>query len=149
MLTRILRAATAVLVLILPAHVLQAQDCVLEYQRADNMWAAFGRPDGALGTETISLKAGESRVFVTDWKYEKTRNDGSNFYGSHLRVATSKGRIPTTVEVVSASATVESMLGNVLEMVRKIAWNRAAVTGKLNSARQYRADLAVVRCPQA
>jgi hypothetical protein len=149
MLTRSIRAAAAALVLLVPVGALRAQDCVLEYQRADNMWAAFGRPDGTLGTETISLKAGESRVFVTDWKYEKTRNDGANFYGSHLRVATSKGRLPTTVEVVSASATVESMLGNVLEMVQKIAWNRALVGGKVGSARLYRADLAVVRCPKA
>ena len=113
------------------------------------MWAAFGRPDGTLGTETISLNAGESRVFVTDWKYEKTRNDGKNFYGSHLRVATSKGRLPTTVEVVSATATVESMLGNILDMAQKLAWNRALVSMKALTNRLYRADLAVVRCPKA
>ena len=28
-----------------------AQECRIEYQRADNMWAAAGRPDGQLGTE--------------------------------------------------------------------------------------------------
>jgi hypothetical protein len=146
--TRILRAAMTALILLAPSGVLRAQDCVLEYQRADNMWAAFGRPDGTLGTETISLKAGESRVFVTDWKYEKTRNDGTNFYGSHLRLATSKGRVPATVEVVSGSATVESMLGNILDMVQKLAWNRALVGMKLGSTRLYRSDLAVVRCPK-
>ena len=147
MLIRLLGAATAAVILLVPARVLRAQDCVLEYQRADNMWAAFGRPDGPLGIETISLKAGESRVFVTDWKYEKTRNDGTNFYGSHLRVATSKGSVPAIIEVVSASATVESMVGNVLDMVQKLAWNRARVGAKLGSSRQYRADLAAVRCP--
>ncbi len=57
----------------------------LDYWRADNMWAAFGRPDGDLGQETISLQPGQKRVFVTDWKYEKKRNDGTNYYGSHGR----------------------------------------------------------------
>jgi len=61
--------------------------CRLDYQRADNMWAASGRPDGPLGTESISLAAGQGKVFITDWKYEKLRNDGTNFYGSHLRIA--------------------------------------------------------------
>ncbi len=65
-----------------------ATGCKLDYQRADNMWAAFGRPDGPLGTETIALSPGQDRVFNTDWKYEKTHNDGSNYYGSHLRIAT-------------------------------------------------------------
>ncbi len=65
-----------------------AAACKLDYMRADNMWAAFGRPDGLLGTETISLPAGQDKVFVTDWKYEKMPNDGTNYYGSHLRIAT-------------------------------------------------------------
>ncbi len=43
-----------------------AQQCRLEYQRADNMWAALGRPDGALGTETLTLQPGETKVFTTD-----------------------------------------------------------------------------------
>ena len=126
-----------------------AQSCILEYQRADNMWAAFGRPDGALGTETITLAPGASRVFVTDWKYEKTRNDGTNFYGSHLRATRNKGTIPATVEIVSASATVESMLNNVLGGVVKLAWNRARVGLPQGVDRAYKADLAVVHCPKA
>ena len=145
----LLLAAAAAAASLASASTAAAQSCVLEYQRADNMWAAFGRPDGALGTESIALNAGESRVFVTDWKYEKTRNDGTNFYGSHLRLATSKGRVPVNVEVVSASATVESMLGDLRDMLQKLAWNRALVGTKLGSTRQYRADLAVVRCPKA
>lgn len=149
MLSRVLRAAATALVLLLPAHTLAAQSCVLQYQRADNMWAAFGRPDGNLGTETITLAPGTSRVFVTDWKYEKTRNDGTNFYGSHLRAATNTGDIAAEVEVVSATATVETMLGNILANVRKIAWNRALVAAAKSTTRQYRADLAVVRCPNA
>jgi hypothetical protein len=27
--------------------------------------------------ETLTLKPGETKVFNTDWKYEKRRNDGS------------------------------------------------------------------------
>ena len=149
MLTRCFRAAATVLVLLLPAKALTAQSCVLQYQRADNMWAAFGRPDGNLGTETITLAPGTSRVFVTDWKYEKTRNDGTNFYGSHLRAATNAGDIPAEVEVVSATATVETMLGNVLANVKRLAWNRGLVSDAKSTTRQYRADLAVVRCPKA
>ena len=57
----------------------------LDYWRADNMWAAYGRPDGNLGMESIDLGPGQKRVFVTDWKYEKTKNDGTNYYGSHGR----------------------------------------------------------------
>ncbi len=68
-----------------------AASCKLDYQRADNMWAAFGRPDGLLGVESISLPNGQAKVFVTDWAYEKQRNDGANYYGSHLRVATNPG----------------------------------------------------------
>lgn len=149
MLSRFLRAAAAALVLFVPARTLAAQHCVLEYQRADNMWADFGRPDGILGTESITLAPGTSRVFVTDWKYEKKRNDGTNYYGSHLRIATNKGQIPATVEVVSATATVESMLGNILGGMTKLAWNRARVGMAQSSTRQYRADLAVVSCPKA
>lgn len=37
------------------------------------MWAAAGRADGELGTETLTLKPTERKVFVTDWKYEKRR----------------------------------------------------------------------------
>jgi len=68
--------------------------CRLDYQRADNMWAAFGRPVGSLGTESISLLDGQTRIFITDWKYEKLRNDGGNYYGSHLRIATNPGARP-------------------------------------------------------
>jgi hypothetical protein len=68
-----------------------AASCKLDYQRADNMWAALGRPDGNLGVESISLPNGQAKVFVTDWAYEKQRNDGVNYYGSHLRVATNPG----------------------------------------------------------
>jgi hypothetical protein len=65
--------------------------CKLDYQRADNMWAAAGRPDGNLGTESIAEAYGQTKVFITDWAYEKRVNDGNNYYGSHLRIATNTG----------------------------------------------------------
>jgi hypothetical protein len=69
----------------------------LDYWRADNMWAAAGRPDGDLGKESITLPVGQTRVFVTDWAYEKRRNDGTNFYGSHGRVLQNAGTVPIDV----------------------------------------------------
>jgi hypothetical protein len=63
----------------------------LEFRRADNMWANWGRPDGFLGTETITLQPGQKKIFATDWAYEKQRNDRANFYGSHLRHAVNRG----------------------------------------------------------
>jgi hypothetical protein len=71
-----------------------AQQCSFEYQRADGMWAAKGRPDGNLGKETLTLQPGQTKVFTTDWKYEKRRNDGTNYYGSHLRIARNTGNRP-------------------------------------------------------
>ena len=73
--------------------------CTLEYQRADNSFAAPGRPDGNLGVETITLQPGQSKVFVTDWRYEKKRNDGTNYYGSHLRIATNRGQSPVRLNI--------------------------------------------------
>ena len=148
MLARIARAAMLSLALVILAHPLAAQSCVLEYRRADNMWSAIGRPDGFLGVETITLAPGTSRVFVTDWKYEKTRNDGTNYYGSHLRLATNKGPIPAIVEVQSAALAVESMVSGLLG-VMKISWNKARVKAALGTERAYRADLAAVHCPAA
>ena len=65
-------------------------DCQLDYRRADNMWAPAGQPSASLGTETIGLVAGQKKAFITDWKYEKLRNDGTRYYGSHLRIATNR-----------------------------------------------------------
>lgn len=65
-------------------------DCQLDYRRADNMWAPTGQPSASLGTETIGLAVGQKKVFITDWKYEKLRNDGTRYYGSHLRIATNR-----------------------------------------------------------
>ena len=79
-----------------------AQECRIEYQRADNALAAAGRPDGQLGTETLTLKPGERKVFNTDWKFEKRRNDGSNYYGSHLRILRNTGSLPVRLSLKGA-----------------------------------------------
>jgi hypothetical protein len=71
--------------------VVVTSSCKLDYQRADNMWAPLGKPVGNLGTESITLLDGQTKLFFTDWKYEKLRNDGTNYYGSHLRIATNAG----------------------------------------------------------
>src|SRR5688572_11108383 len=91
----------SVLGLVVSASAASAQTapCVLEYRRADNMWAHWGRPDGLLGAETITLQPGQKKVFATDWSYEKQRNDGTNFYGSHLRRAVNRGSGPLQFKV--------------------------------------------------
>jgi hypothetical protein len=74
------------------------------------MWAAFGRPDGNLGTENIAVSGNHGRVFVTDWRYKKASNDGTNCYGSHLRVASNRGTTPVIIEIMGGTLTVEAML---------------------------------------
>ena len=69
--------------------------------RADNMWAATGRPDGNLGEESVTVADGQKRVFATDWKYEKQRNDGTNYYGSHGRRIATKGSTPVWIRLTS------------------------------------------------
>ena len=117
-----------------------AQECRIEYQRADNMWAAPGRPDGQLGSETLTLKPGETKVFSTDWKFEKRRNDGTNYYGSHVRVLRNTGKVPVKISMGhNASAT-----GISAQVVGQ------RLVGQLEpgqSAQQVRADLEEVSCP--
>jgi len=118
-----------------------AQECKIEYQRADNMWAAPGRPDGQLGTETLTLKPGETKVFNTDWKYEKRRNDGTNFYGSHVRVLRNTGTMPVKLamkgsEAQSGAAAAQVVGQKVLSQLEP---------GK--GATSLRADLEEVSCP--
>ena len=71
-----------------------AQSCTLEYRRADNMWAPAGQPSPSLGVESVTVAKGQARSFLTDWKFEKLRNDGTTYYGSHFRVATNRGTTP-------------------------------------------------------
>ena len=65
--------------------------CTLEYQRADNMWAPAGDPQGSLGLERLTLHVSYQQNFDTWWGNEKRRNDGRTYYGSHLRVARNVG----------------------------------------------------------
>jgi hypothetical protein len=140
-------AALAALLLAATAHSAAAQQCKLEYRRADNMWAAFGRPDGNLGTENVVVSGNNRRVFVTDWKYEKATNDGTNFYGSHLRTATNRGATRLIIEVVGGTLSVETMLDNKMENVYKRDWNVANVTMPPYTTRSFRGDLSWVFCP--
>ena len=63
------------------------------------MWAPLGKPEGNLGTESITLLDGQTKLFFTDWKYEKLRNDGTNYYGSHLRIASNASNRPLKVQI--------------------------------------------------
>lgn len=49
------------LAMLAASAVAQQQECRIEYQRADNMWAAVGRADGELGTETLTLRHAQRR----------------------------------------------------------------------------------------
>jgi hypothetical protein len=129
-----------------------AQGCGLEYQRADNMWAAFGRPDGGLGVESIALSIGQTKVFVTDWKYEKKRNDGSNYYGSHLRVFTNRGSRP--VRLLLRGSSIADLLGSReggIPVSEGIFTNVTVSSGWLTiypgTRRETKADLVEVNCP--
>jgi len=105
--------------------------CQLSYHRADNMWVAFGTPYGPLGTEYISLETDQIKSLSTDWKYEKQRNDGWNYYGSHLRVATNiaSGRIRLLIRFAEG-------------LVTKEEW----VELPPNTRKEFQADLKQVSC---
>ncbi|HEX6071093.1 MAG TPA: hypothetical protein VFZ18_14755 [Longimicrobiaceae bacterium] len=85
-------------ILILAASAVRAEaqppasnDCRLEFTRANNMWGSAADSYRNLGVESITLQAGQKKPFATDWKYEKTRNDGQNYYGSHGRTYHNRG----------------------------------------------------------
>ena len=139
----------AFLLLCTVARPVSAQSCTLEYQRADNMWAAFGRPDGALGKETVAVPMGTTKVLATDWKYEKKRNDGTNYYGSHLRVVANTGPAPVQVMIVSGALNLKTMLNNVMTGSTELSWNSGLVTIAPGASRLFKSDLGEVRCPKA
>ena len=105
--------------------------CVLEYQRADNMWAPEGVPSGTLGVEKITVQMGQTRLFITDWQYEKKRNDGTNYYGSHLRLATGRG-LPTRLHVKTGPGLIEHKWVTLAQGMRE----------------SFRGDLMEVSCPK-
>ena len=121
-----------------------AQQCSIEYQRADNMLAAAGRPDGSLGKETLTLQPGEKKVFITDWKYEKQRNDGRNYYGSHLRIVANTGQRPVEVTLKGGPGAV---YGGLAARVGGSGIVGAMKPGQTVS--NVRADLLEVSCPPA
>jgi hypothetical protein len=123
-----------------------AQTCALEYQRADNMWAAVGRPDGALGKESITLQPGQKKVFITDWKYEKQRNDGENFYGSHARIVTNTGKRPLGVDL---KGDIGGFISGIRGALRQTGGDRAQGTLNPGTSWNIRADIMEVSCPPA
>ena len=141
----------------------QATPCVLEYRRADNMFSNWGRPDGLLGAETITLQPGQKKVFATDWSYEKQKNDGTNFYGSHLRRAVNRGPGPLQIKVRGPASmftfakTAATLVSNALQytafgtqagMLVSMALGSSPTFQSGDSA-LFRHDLAEVSCPGA
>ena len=144
-----------------PSASAQSAPCVLEYRRADNMWANWGRPDGLLGAETITLQPGQKKLFVADWSYEKQKNDGTNFYGSHLRRAVNRGSGPLQIKVrgpgsmftfakVAASLVSTTLqptvFGTQAGALVKLVLGSAPIFQAGDSA-LFRHDLAEVACP--
>jgi hypothetical protein len=141
------------LALTMSARATTAQVCTLEYRRADNMWANWGRADGYLGAETITLQPGQKKVFATDWAYEKQRNDGTNFYGSHLRLAVNRGTVPVQLRLRGPDhflKLVRSMVRDALSPLKPTTIAKGSVPGlHPGDTAQYRHDLAEVICPAA
>ena len=115
----------------------------LDYWRADNMWAAFGRPDGNLGQESVDLSPGQRRVFVTDWKYEKQRNDGTNYYGSHGRRLQNSSAQPMDVKLTS----VEGIVRDILVQLKTGA-PAGYLRLKPGATLDIKADIQEVLCPK-
>lgn len=139
------------LALTVSAADIAAQACTLEYRRADNMWSDWGRADGYLGIETITLQPGQKRVFATDWSYEKQRNDGTNFYGSHLRLAVNRGTVPVQLRLRGPLHFIQGGLAGALaSKLTAVAIAKGSVPGlPPGDTAQYRHDLAEVICPEA
>ncbi len=119
-----------------------AQQCRLEYQRADNMWAALGRPDGVLGRETLTLEPGETKVFTTDWKYENERNDGRNYSGSHVRIVRNIGQRPIHLVFRGSGLRVGGIIGS-------LSGDRGLSTLRPGASGNVKADLMEASCAAA
>lgn len=152
------------LALTVPARAIAAQSCTLEYRRADNMWAGWG--GGNMSAETVTLQPGQKRVFATDWAYEKQRNDGTNYYGSHLRYAVNRGAVPVQVRlrgpmlvlikpsglVLDPTSGIKVIVNNVIHYVRAHSLKELIGLGGPHFLQPgdmafYRHDLADVSCP--
>jgi hypothetical protein len=146
MMRRALLSSVSLACLLLAAAPAIAQTCTLEYQRADNMWANAGRPDGPLGKETLTLQPGQKKVFITDWKYEKQRNDGQNYYGSHARIVTNTGKRPLDVDL---KGDIQGFLSGVRGTLRQTGSDRAQGTLNPGVSWYIRADILEASCPSA
>lgn len=133
------------LALTVSASDIAAQACTLEYWRADNMWSNWGRADGYLGAETITLQPGTKKVFSTDWAYEKQRNDGTNFYGSHLRRAINRGTVPVQVRL---RGPLQFLKGGMANALKAVLIAQGGLPGlRPGDTTHYRHDLMEVICP--
>lgn len=83
--------------------------CEMNYARADNMWGDETSAVKSLGWESIRLSPGQKRAFSTDWKYEKMRNDGTNYYGSHGRLVSNLGTRIAKVTYKPTAVTVRTV----------------------------------------
>ncbi len=117
--------------------------CKLDYWRADNMWAAAGRPDGNLGMESLTLEQGQTRVFVTDWKYEKQRNDGTNYYGSHGRRLKNSGGQVIDVKLSSLEGIPASLMSALISGVAA-----GFIRLRPDQTVDIKADIQEVSCPK-
>lgn len=152
------------LTLTVPAGAIAAQSCTLEYRRADNMWATWGT--GNMGAESVTLQPGQKKVFTTDWAYEKQRNDGTNYYGSHLRYAVNRGAVPVRVSLrgpmlvlikpsgldLDPASGIKVIVNNVIHYVRAHSLKELIGLGDPHFLQPgdmafYRHDLADVSCP--
>ena len=128
------------------AEEIAGQSCALEYYRADNMWADWGRADGYLGAETLTLQPGLKKVFNGEWANEKKRNDGTTYYGSHLRRAINRGSGPISLRVGGPGHYLWLLAGE----VQVFFWNidkRVAIGPGQELG--FRHDLLDVSCPAA
>jgi hypothetical protein len=112
---RPLRAALAG-ILILAASAVRAEaqstpsnECRLEFTRANNMWGSAADSYRNLGVESITLQPGQKKPFATDWKYEKTRNDGQTYYGSHGRTFHNRGTRVVKVTIKPNAVNIHSI----------------------------------------
>ena len=115
-------------------------ECVLEYSRADNMWGSLEDSFRSLGRETIRLQPGQKRAFVTDWRFEKVRNDGSTYYGSHARTHLNRG---TRVIKITYKPTAIKVATFYLDPGQ--ASQLKGITGSLQATRS--GDIVEVACP--
>lgn len=101
-----LAAVTGTMALASAAPAQAENICKLDFRRADGMWGTVESSLTSLGWESITLSPGQSRAFVTDWRFEKTRNDGQTYYGSHGRFFQNSGSRVVKVSIKSTPVAV-------------------------------------------